>query len=234
MLGMTVRIIPPPALAPPPRHRYLCRFDAEARPMIDAAIKALQQMFSPPFRSVLIKSVLLALVMIALIGVGLYKGLTWLTASGSTYAEGALGASWHDPLAWIVWIISIAASLGIVFGGAVPDAGGDRVCRQLFRRRDRRAGRARVLPGRSGRQGVAGRALGDGRPQDRADLDRGLSLRPALHFLRGPRLVHSVLRQRVSSEPRIFRTRGRALSSGRGSQGLPQGQSDHGVHRRAC
>ena len=48
--------------------------------MIDAAIKALQQMFSPPFRSVLIKSILLALVMIVLIGVGLHKGLTWLTA----------------------------------------------------------------------------------------------------------------------------------------------------------
>ena len=38
--------------------------------MIDAAIKALQQMFSPPFRSVLVKSVLLALVMIVLMSVG--------------------------------------------------------------------------------------------------------------------------------------------------------------------
>jgi CysZ protein len=84
--------------------------------MIDAAIKALQQMFSPPFRSVLIKSVLLALVMIALMSVGVYKGLTWLTASGSTYAEGALGASWHDPLGWAVWIISIASGFGVVFG----------------------------------------------------------------------------------------------------------------------
>ncbi len=85
--------------------------------MIDAAIKALQQMFSPPFRSVLIKSVLLALVMVALMVVVLQKGLSWLTASGSTYAEGALGASWHDPLAWIVWIISIATGFGIVLVG---------------------------------------------------------------------------------------------------------------------
>ena len=85
--------------------------------MIDAAIKALQQMFSPPFRSVLIKSVLLALVMIVLIGVGLQKGLTWLTASGSTWAEGTLGASSHDSLGWIVWLVSIATSLGIVLGG---------------------------------------------------------------------------------------------------------------------
>jgi CysZ protein len=85
--------------------------------MIDAAIKALQQMFSPPFRSVLIKSVLLALVMIVLIGVGLQKGLTFLTASGSTWAEGSLGAGSHDSLAWIVWLVSIATSLGIILGG---------------------------------------------------------------------------------------------------------------------
>ncbi len=50
--------------------------------MFDAAIKALQQMFTPPFRSVLIKSTLLALVMIILIGVGLYKGLDWLMNYG--------------------------------------------------------------------------------------------------------------------------------------------------------
>lgn len=85
--------------------------------MIDAAIKSLQQMFSPPFRSVLIKSVLLALVVIALFGVGLQKGLTWLTKSGSSWAEGSLGAGAHDPLAWIVWIVSIATSLGIILGG---------------------------------------------------------------------------------------------------------------------
>ena len=76
--------------------------------MIDAAIKTLQQMFSPPFRSVLIKSVLLALVMIALIGVGLHKGLSWLTESGSTWAEGSFGPGTHGPLAVMVWIVSIA------------------------------------------------------------------------------------------------------------------------------
>ena len=85
--------------------------------MFDAAIKALQQMVSPPFRSVLIKSVLLALVMIVLIGVGLHKGLSWLTQSGSVWAEGSLGAGAHNPLSWIVWIVSIATSLGIIVGG---------------------------------------------------------------------------------------------------------------------
>jgi CysZ protein len=85
--------------------------------MIDAAIKALQQMFSRPFRSVLIKSVLLALVMIVLIGVGLHKGLTWLTQSGSVWAEGAFGPGTHGPLGVMVWIVTIVTSFGIVIGG---------------------------------------------------------------------------------------------------------------------
>jgi len=38
------------------------------RPMLDAAIKALTQMFSPPFRSVLWKSIGLALLLIVLLG----------------------------------------------------------------------------------------------------------------------------------------------------------------------
>ena len=39
-------------------------------PMFEAAVKALSQMFSPPFRRVLLKSIGLALLMIVLIGIG--------------------------------------------------------------------------------------------------------------------------------------------------------------------
>lgn len=85
--------------------------------MFDAAIKALQQMFSPPFRSVLIKSMLLALVMIVLIGVGLYKGLDWLTNYGGVWAESTIGPSAHTPLSWLIWIASIVTAFGIVIGG---------------------------------------------------------------------------------------------------------------------
>jgi uncharacterized protein involved in cysteine biosynthesis len=85
--------------------------------MFDAAIKALQQMFSPPFRSVLIKSMLLAIVMVVLLGVGLYKFLDWLTVSGGLWAEGALGPKSHTPLSWLIWFASIASALGIVVGG---------------------------------------------------------------------------------------------------------------------
>ncbi len=85
--------------------------------MFDAAIKALQQMFSPPFRSVLIRSMLFAVVMIIFMGAGLYKGLEWLTNYGGVWAESTIGPSAHTPLSWIIWIASIVTAFGIVIGG---------------------------------------------------------------------------------------------------------------------
>jgi uncharacterized protein involved in cysteine biosynthesis len=85
--------------------------------MFDAAVKALQQMFSPPFRSVLIKAILLGIVVIVVLGVGLYKGLDWLAVSGGHWAEGALGPGSHNPISWVIWFASIAAALGVVIGG---------------------------------------------------------------------------------------------------------------------
>ncbi|MBZ0138192.1 MAG: sulfate transporter family protein [Pseudorhodoplanes sp.] len=85
--------------------------------MFDAAIRALQQMRAPGFRSVLIKSVLLALVLIVIIGVGLHRGLSWLTEGGSGLAGTALGPGSAGPLAVMVWIVSVATSLGIIVGG---------------------------------------------------------------------------------------------------------------------
>jgi len=84
--------------------------------MFDSAFKALQQMATPQFRSVLVKSILLALVTIVLIGVGLHRFLSWLAVNGETWAETGLGPASHNPLGWVVWIISIAAGLGIVVG----------------------------------------------------------------------------------------------------------------------
>ncbi len=84
--------------------------------MLDAAIKALSQMFSPPFRAVLLKSAGLALVLIVLIGVGLHRALTWLATVGADWAESILGVSAHAPLAVLAWIIAVAAGLGIIVG----------------------------------------------------------------------------------------------------------------------
>ena len=84
--------------------------------MLDAAIKALAQMFTPPFRTVLLKSAGLALVLIVLIGIGLHRLLSWFASIGADWAEGVLGVSTHTPLSILAWILSIAVGLGIVVG----------------------------------------------------------------------------------------------------------------------
>jgi CysZ protein len=84
--------------------------------MLAAAVKALSQMFSPPFRAVLLKSVGLALVLVVLLGVGLHRLLAWLAGAGEGWAESVLGGSAHTPLVVLGWMISIAAGLGIIAG----------------------------------------------------------------------------------------------------------------------
>jgi CysZ protein len=84
--------------------------------MIAAAVKVLAQMPSPAFRAVLLKSVGLALVLIAIVAVGLHRLLAWLAASGGVWAEEMLGAGAHTPLNFLLWIVTIAAGLGIVLG----------------------------------------------------------------------------------------------------------------------
>jgi uncharacterized protein involved in cysteine biosynthesis len=84
--------------------------------MLDAAVKALSQMFSPPFRTVLLKSIGLALLLIVLIGVGLYRALIWLAALGETWAQDALGTTTSMPFSILAWIISIIAGLGVIVG----------------------------------------------------------------------------------------------------------------------
>jgi uncharacterized protein involved in cysteine biosynthesis len=84
--------------------------------MIDAAVKTLSQMFSPGFRSVLLKSAGLALVLIVLVGVALHRLLVWLATAGVDWAESVLGTTAHTPLLILSWILSVAAGLGIIVG----------------------------------------------------------------------------------------------------------------------
>jgi CysZ protein len=85
--------------------------------MIDAAVKALTQILSPPMRSILWRSIGLALVLIAVLAIGLQRLLAWLATSGEVWAEAALGPGAHTPLNVVAWVLSIAAGLGIVLGG---------------------------------------------------------------------------------------------------------------------
>src|SRR5205823_6697846 len=101
-------------------HRQLNHYNATRRRviMLEAAIKALSQMFSPPFRALLAKTMGLALVLIVLAGIGIHRLLVWLASFGESWAESVLGATAHAPLLLLAWILSVAAGLGII-GGSV-------------------------------------------------------------------------------------------------------------------
>src|SRR5262245_47187095 len=66
--------------------------------MLDAAIKALAQMGTPPFRAVLLKSSALALALIVLVGIALHRLLVWLGSFGTEWGESVLGIGAHTPL----------------------------------------------------------------------------------------------------------------------------------------
>ncbi|MEA2989478.1 MAG: CysZ protein [Alphaproteobacteria bacterium] len=84
--------------------------------MLDAAIKALSQMFSPPFRTVLWKSVGLALILIVLVAVGLHRVLIWVAASGQTWLQDAFGVTPGVPVALLAWMLSVVTGLGVIAG----------------------------------------------------------------------------------------------------------------------
>jgi len=85
--------------------------------MIDAAVKAISQILSPPMRSILWRSIGVALVLITVLAVGLQRLLSWFAAYGEGWAETMLGPGFHTPLNVLAWVVSIAAGLGVVLGG---------------------------------------------------------------------------------------------------------------------
>src|SRR4051795_2249653 len=60
-------------------------------PMLDAAVKALSQMMSPPMRSILWRSIGVALVLIIVLAIGLQRLLSWFATYGEGWLEGLLG-----------------------------------------------------------------------------------------------------------------------------------------------
>src|SRR5450759_5369497 len=84
--------------------------------MLDAAVKALSQILSPPMRSILWRSIGLALVLTTVLAIGLQRLLSWFATSGEGWLEAMLGPGFHTPLEVLAWIVSIAAGLGVVFG----------------------------------------------------------------------------------------------------------------------
>ncbi len=84
--------------------------------MLDAAFKALAQMFSPPFRKILLKSAGMALLLIIVAAIGLHRVLVWFAEDGQTWLQTTLGLTSTTPLTILSWVLSIAAALGIVAG----------------------------------------------------------------------------------------------------------------------
>src|SRR5437764_10525317 len=84
--------------------------------MLDAAIKALAQMASPPFRALLVKSIALAIVLIIALGIGIDRGLVWLVERAGTWIELHVGPNAHGAVNVLEWIVAIAAGLGIIAG----------------------------------------------------------------------------------------------------------------------
>jgi CysZ protein len=84
--------------------------------MLDAALKALEQLLSPPFRAVLLKSIALALVLLLALGIGLHRAIAWLIGGGGGWLEVALGPNAHGPLNALEWVLTVAAGFGLIAG----------------------------------------------------------------------------------------------------------------------
>ena len=169
--------------------------------MLDAAVKALSQILSPPMRSILWRSIGMALVLITVLAIGLQRLLSWFADYGEVWAEGLLGPGFHTALHILSWIVSIAAGLGVVLGGIflMPaitslvasffvDDIADHVEREHY---------PAEQPGTALPVGVAH----DGRHQDGTADDPGLSDCAALRVRRRRRLSRVLHRDRLAIGP---------------------------------
>jgi uncharacterized protein involved in cysteine biosynthesis len=86
--------------------------------MLDAVFKALADMFTQPFRTVLLKSVGLAIALLIVVVLLLFRLLEWLSVAGLTWLEVVIGPASHGPLIVLDWIAAILLAIGL-FTGAV-------------------------------------------------------------------------------------------------------------------
>ena len=84
--------------------------------MLEDAIKALAQMFSPGLRAVLWRSIGLALALVIVVGIAFGRLIIWLVGSGGASIETAFGPHVHLLVTAFAWFLSVAASLGIILG----------------------------------------------------------------------------------------------------------------------
>lgn len=87
--------------------------------MLDDAIKAIAELFSAPLRAVLWKSIALALALIVVAGIALDRLILHFVGEGSTSVETTFGPHAHLPVDAVAWLLSVAASLGIIAGSVM-------------------------------------------------------------------------------------------------------------------
>jgi CysZ protein len=87
--------------------------------MLAAVFKALDQMFTAPFRTVLLKSVGLAVALLVVLVIVLFRLLEWLSGTGITWLETALGSWAHGTLAVAGWIVAVALGVGLLAGAVL-------------------------------------------------------------------------------------------------------------------
>jgi CysZ protein len=87
--------------------------------MLAAVFKALDQMFTPPFRAVLFKSVGLAIALLVVLVIVLFRLLEWLSDTGISWLEVTLGSWAHGTLAVVGWIIAVALGVGLLAGAVL-------------------------------------------------------------------------------------------------------------------
>jgi CysZ protein len=87
--------------------------------MLAAVFKALDQMFTPPFRAVLFKSVGLAIALLVVLVIVLFRLLGWLSGTGIGWLEVTLGSWAHGTLAVVGWIIAVALGVGLLAGAVL-------------------------------------------------------------------------------------------------------------------
>jgi uncharacterized protein involved in cysteine biosynthesis len=84
--------------------------------MLNDVSNAIIQIFSPPLRAVLWKSIGLALAFIVIAAITLDRLIVHLVGAGGASVETTFGPHAHVPVGAIAWLLSIAASLGIIVG----------------------------------------------------------------------------------------------------------------------
>jgi uncharacterized protein involved in cysteine biosynthesis len=82
--------------------------------MLDAAVQALAQMLSPPFRSVLMKSVAVAIVLLVVVGIAVDRLLMALLARGLAWLEASAAPAWGTAIHVVEWVVAVVTGLGLI------------------------------------------------------------------------------------------------------------------------